>query len=64
MERLKPPAFVVLPLPRRWACVLVLARSISMKYSNFTVSVLRRAVRSVVQTSASAGTTGEPVRSH
>lgn len=46
------------------ACVLVLARSVSTKYSKFTVNVLRRAVRSVSQTNAIAGITGEPARYH
>lgn len=44
---------------RSGPCVLVLARPISAKYSKLTVSVLRRAVMSVSQTNAIAGTTGE-----
>ena len=44
--------------------VLVLARSITVNYSKITVNVLRRAVRDVSQTSASAGTTGEPAQYH
>lgn len=40
----------------------LLIRSISAKHSKLTVNVLRRAVRCVFQTSASAGITGDLAR--